>query len=39
MLERADDLFEAIPRGQCLYVVVHEGDQPKELFFAGYSFD
>jgi hypothetical protein len=39
MLDRADDLFESIDRGQCLYVVVYEGDQPKELFFAGYSYD
>jgi hypothetical protein len=39
MLERAEDLFESIDRGQCVYVVVYEGDKPKELFFAGYSYD
>ncbi len=39
MLDQADDLFESIDRGQCVFVVVYEGDQPKELFFAGYSYD
>ena len=39
MLQQADNLFEAIDRGHCLYVVVYEGDQPKELYFAGYSYD
>lgn len=39
MLDQAGALFESIDRGQCVYVVVYEGDQPKELFFAGYSYD
>lgn len=39
MLEDANDLFESIDRGRCVYVVVYEDDRPKELFFAGYSYD
>ncbi|HEX8795865.1 MAG TPA: hypothetical protein VF765_33175 [Polyangiaceae bacterium] len=39
MLPGSGDLFESIDRGHCVYVVVYEGDRPKELFFAGYSFD
>jgi hypothetical protein len=39
MLEDADELFESLDRGQCVYVVVYENGQPSELFFAGYSFD
>ena len=39
MLEQADELFEAIHRGHCVYVVVYEGSNPSELFFAGYSCD
>jgi hypothetical protein len=39
MLERSHDLFDAIARGQCLYVVVYNGDEPSELYFVGYSYD
>ena len=39
MLEHADELFDAIERGQCVYVVVYDGNKPSELFFAGYSYD
>jgi hypothetical protein len=39
MLEQAGDLFDSIDRGQGVYVVVYDGDEPKELFFAGYSYD
>jgi hypothetical protein len=39
MLDKANDLFESIDRGQCVYLLVYEGDQPKEIFFAGYSYD
>ena len=34
-----DELFEALERGQGIYIIVYEGNQPKEIFFAGYSFD
>ena len=39
MLDKPNDLFESIDRGQCVYVVVYESDQPKEILFAGYSYD
>lgn len=31
--------WDAIQRGHARYVVVYEGDEPRSLFFAGYSFD
>lgn len=34
-----DDLFEELDRGQGVVAVAYEGDQPRELYFAGYSFD
>ncbi len=39
MLTEADDLFDSIQRGQGVYVIVYEGEEPTELFFAGYSYD
>lgn len=39
MLSEADELLESIERGQCVYVIAYEGDQPKEIYFAGYSYD
>jgi hypothetical protein len=33
------DLFDTLDRGECCYVVVYEDDEPRELFFAGYSYD
>lgn len=39
MVESSDELFDALERGQGVYVVVYEGGRPSEIFFAGYSFD
>ena len=39
MVAGSDELFEALERGQGVYVVVYDGGQPSEIFFAGYSFD
>ena len=39
MVEENDDLFEMLERGQGVYIVVYEGGQPSEIFFAGYSYD
>jgi hypothetical protein len=40
MIDESDELFELMDeRGQGVYVVVYEGEQPSEIFFAGYSFD
>ena len=34
-----DELFEALERGQGVYIIVYKDNQPAEIFFAGYSFD
>jgi hypothetical protein len=39
MIESNDDLFEAIDRGQGVYIVAYQDGTPSEIFFAGYSFD
>ena len=38
-VEDCDDLFDEIERGQGIYVVVYENEQPAQIFFAGYSYD
>jgi hypothetical protein len=38
-LEESDELFDEIERGQGVYVVVYENDEPSHIFFAGYSCD
>jgi hypothetical protein len=38
-VERADDFWEDIGRGEAVCVTLYDGDRPAELFFAGYSFD
>jgi hypothetical protein len=39
MVEANDELYELIERGHGIYVIVYEGEQPSEIFFAGHSFD
>ncbi len=39
MIESNDELFEALERGQGVYIVAYQEDEPSEIFFAGYSFD
>ena len=38
-VEDCDDLFDSIERGQGVYVVLYEDDEPSQIFFAGYSYD
>jgi hypothetical protein len=38
-MENCDELFEQIERGQGIYVVVYDNDEPTQIFFAGYSYD
>ena len=33
------DYLDLLERGEGIYIVVYAGDEPSELFFAGYSFD
>ena len=35
----ADVFWSQIERGQACYIVVYTGQQPSEIFFAGYSWD
>lgn len=39
VVERSDELWEDLERGQGIYVVLYKGEQPDEIFFAGYSYD
>jgi len=39
MVSRRLNFLTTIERGHCIHFTVFEGDQPSELFFAGYSFD
>ena len=40
MVEGSEELYDALERGQGVYVVVYdEGGRPSEIFFAGYSYD
>jgi hypothetical protein len=39
MVASNDELFEALERGQGVYIIVYKANQPEEIFFAGYSFD
>ncbi len=39
MIESNDELFEALERGQGVYIIAYRDDKPSEIFFAGYSFD
>jgi hypothetical protein len=39
MVEESYDIWEDIDRGTARYIIVYDGDEPTELFFAGYSFD
>lgn len=39
MVLASSGLFADIERGQCIYVVLYDGATPRELYFAGYSYD
>jgi hypothetical protein len=38
-VQQSDEFWDSLDRGQARYVVLYQGDQPAELYFAGYSFD
>jgi hypothetical protein len=38
-VEDNDEIFDEIERGQGIYVVIYENDEPSQIFFAGYSYD
>ena len=39
MVETNQDFYDWLDRGLGIYVIVHDGELPSEIFFAGYSFD
>ena len=39
MIERNQDFYEEIERGQGVYIVSYRDGKPSEIFFGGYSFD
>ena len=39
MVESNYDLFDELERGQGVYIIVYEDEEPSEIFFAGYSYD
>lgn len=39
MIREQGDFWEDIERGMARYVILYEGDEPKGIYFAGYSFD
>jgi hypothetical protein len=39
MISNNMDFLEDIERGHCIYIIAFKGEQPSDLFFAGYSFD
>jgi hypothetical protein len=39
IIESNEALFDALERGQGVYIVAYRDDKPSEIFFAGYSFD
>jgi hypothetical protein len=38
-IEAADEYWDDLERGQARYAIVYAEGEPKELYFAGYSFD
>ncbi len=39
MVRANRDLWDALDRGQGIYIVLYKDDAPDEIYFAGYSFD
>jgi hypothetical protein len=39
MMHESDDFWEDLDRGMARYVILYNGDEPTEIYFAGYSFD
>ncbi len=38
-IEENDEFLDDIDRGQGIYIIAYENDQPSEIYFAGYSYD
>ena len=39
MIGANHEFYEDMERGHGIYIIVYQGDDPSEIFFAGYSFD
>jgi len=38
-IEKSHEFWEDIERGHCRYLILYESGEPKQIHFAGYSFD
>ena len=38
-VEKSDDLWDDLERGQARYVILYQDGEPSEIHFVGYSFD
>lgn len=38
-IEANEAIFDQIERGQGIYIVVYENNEPSQVYFAGYSYD
>jgi hypothetical protein len=39
MVEGNQDFWDSLDRGMARYTIIYEGNEPSQIFFAGYSFD
>jgi len=39
LIERSEELFERVDRGQGIYVVTYKNGKPDGIYFGGYSYD
>ena len=38
-IERSDEFIDSLERGQGVYIILYHQGKPREIYFAGYSFD
>ncbi len=39
MITQSDEFWDDLDRGMARYVILYENEEPKQIYFAGYSFD
>ena len=39
LVVKSDDFWDDLERGMARYIILHESNEPHQIFFAGYSFD
>ena len=38
-IEKSDEFFERLERGQGVYIILYQQGKPRKIYFAGYSYD